>query len=235
MLKAILFDMGGTLDGDGLHWLDRFVMTYQSNGFALSRDAIRSAFDAAERRAATDAAIAESGLTTMIEQHVAWQFEALGVAGDPRAEAISRRFAAAIHDIACRNLDMLAQLVGLGFRLGVVSNGCGNVARLCEDFGFSRYLSVVIDSRRVGVAKPDPLIYTLAAEKLALPPDAVMMVGDSFDRDVVPAKSLGMRTAWLEGPMGRTCPDASLVDVRLRRLADLPKASVITASRTVVA
>ena len=25
MVRAILFDMGGTLDGDGQHWLDRFV------------------------------------------------------------------------------------------------------------------------------------------------------------------------------------------------------------------
>ena len=50
-----------------------------------------------------------------------------------------------------------------------------------------------------------------------------MMVGDSFDRDVRPAKAIGMQTAWLEGPAGRDCPDRALADVSLRALADLPE------------
>jgi FMN phosphatase YigB (HAD superfamily) len=49
-------------------------------------------------------------------------------------------------------------------------------------------------------------------------------VGDSFERDVVPAKKAGLKTAWLEGSMARECPDPSLVDLHLRRLADLPAA-----------
>jgi FMN phosphatase YigB (HAD superfamily) len=49
-------------------------------------------------------------------------------------------------------------------------------------------------------------------------------VGDSFDRDVLPAKKAGMKTAWLEGSAIRECPDPSLVDLRLRKLADLPAA-----------
>jgi FMN phosphatase YigB (HAD superfamily) len=52
----------------------------------------------------------------------------------------------------------------------------------------------------------------------------MMMVGDSFERDVVPAKKTGMKTAWLEGATARECPDPSFVDLHLRRLADLPAA-----------
>ena len=52
----------------------------------------------------------------------------------------------------------------------------------------------------------------------------MMMVGDSFERDVRPAKKAGMKTAWLEGVVPRECPDPSLVDLHLRRLADLPAA-----------
>jgi hypothetical protein len=33
-----------------------------------------------------------------------------------------------------------------------------------------------------------------------------------------------MKTAWLEGAVARQCPNPSLVDLRLRRLADLPAA-----------
>jgi putative hydrolase of the HAD superfamily len=108
--------------------------------------------------------------------------------------------------------------------LGVVSNGCGNVEKLCADFGYARFLSLIVDSRRVGLSKPAPAIYLYAAEKLGGDPATIMMVGDSFERDVVPAKKAGLKTAWLEGPTPRQCPDPSLADLHLRRLADLPAA-----------
>ena len=119
---------------------------------------------------------------------------------------------------------MLAVLKARGFELGVVSNGCGNVDVLCEDLGYTPFLSLVVDSRRVGLYKPDPAIYIYAASKLGRAPSAIMMVGDSFERDVRPAKSIGMKTAWLQGPRGGACPDPSSVDITLRALADLPRA-----------
>ena len=81
--QAILFDMGGTLDGDGLHWLDHFETLYARAGIALPREIRRAAFDEAERRAAVDEEIAHARLADMIDRHVAWQFEFLG-SGQPR-------------------------------------------------------------------------------------------------------------------------------------------------------
>src|SRR5450755_2676387 len=54
MIRAILFDMGGTLDGDGLHWLDRFAGLYQKFGASFPREKVRAAFDEAERRSLSD-------------------------------------------------------------------------------------------------------------------------------------------------------------------------------------
>jgi FMN phosphatase YigB (HAD superfamily) len=85
-------------------------------------------------------------------------------------------------------------------------------------------LSVIVDSRRVGLYKPDPAIYVHAVARLGFQPSSVMMVGDSFDRDVLPARSIGMKTAWLQGPFERACPDLSALDVCLRALTDLPAA-----------
>jgi putative hydrolase of the HAD superfamily len=76
----------------------------------------------------------------------------------------------------------------------------------------------------VGHFNPDPAIFIPAAEKLGGAPGAMMMVGDSFDRDVRPAKKAGMKTAWLQGTEPQECPDPELVDVHLRKLADLPAA-----------
>jgi putative hydrolase of the HAD superfamily len=221
-LGAVLFDMGGTLDGDGLHWLDRFGAAYRAAGIAVPAERLRAAFDEAERRAAFDDEIAGAGLHVMLRRHVSWQLAHLQLTDERLATRIVDSFEQPIRDIAVRNAALLDRLRRRGLRLGVVSNGCGNVGALCADLGYAPSLSVVIDSRRVGIAKPDPQIYALAADALALPPAAIMMVGDSFDRDVVPAKAIGMQTAWLHA--GRECPDRRRVDLVLRSLADLPAA-----------
>jgi FMN phosphatase YigB (HAD superfamily) len=224
MIRAILFDMGGTLDGDGLHWLDRFLALYKSFGMKFPREMIRAAFDEAERQSALNEAIASSNLAQMIELHVQWQLAHLGLK-DPELERhLVEGFIAPVREATAVNAQLLATLVERGFELGVISNGCGNVEKLCADFGYTPFLTVVVDSRRVGLFKPDPAIFLHAAEKLGGDPGTMMMVGDSFDRDVVPAKRAGMKTAWLEGAASRKCPDPSLVDLYLRRLADLPDA-----------
>jgi len=236
MIRAILFDMGGTLDGDGLHWLDRFVALYADAGARQPREVLRGAFDHAELLAATDEVIATASLEQMIDRHVGWQLahlHARGAALPPGADLHRRlvdAFVAPVRAAAAENVRLLADLTSRGLRLGVVSNGCGNVDVLCADLGYSPFLSVIVDSRRAGLYKPDPAIFIYAAAKMELRPSSVMMVGDSFDRDVRPAKSIGMLTAWLEGPSPRPCPDPSLADARLRHLAELPSMLEMRAS-----
>ncbi len=225
-------ELGRLLDGDGLHWLDRFERLYASAGADLPRDRVRSAFDAAEGHAASDPDIERAGFETMIERHVSWQLAHLELADRALHEHLVGGFIEPARACARANVHVLAELAGRGLRLGVVSNGCGNVDVLCADFGYAPYLSVVIDSRRAGVAKPDPAIFTLAARRLGIESSAIMMIGDSFDRDVRPAKAAGLLAAWLEGEIARECPDPSLLDLRLRRLVDLP-ASIAASARDV--
>ncbi|HZE57984.1 MAG TPA: HAD family hydrolase [Chthoniobacterales bacterium] len=224
MIRAILFDMGGTLDGDGLHWQDRFTALYRDFGVAVSRET----FDAAETRANQDREIGSSDFRQMIEFYVKWQLAHLGLTNAELEENLVRGFIAPARKAAAANVELLAELAGRGFRLGVVSNGCGNVDKLCDDFGYAPFLSVIVDSRRVGLSKPDPAIFQYAAEKLGRDPGEIMMVGDSFDRDVRPARQIGMKTAWLEGIEHRACPEPSLVDLRLRTLADLRNAPLLS-------
>ena len=224
MIRAIFFDMGGTLDGDGLHWLDRFLALYRDFGAEFPRDAIRRAFDEAERRSSLDEGIASADLPQMIELHVKWQLAHLGSKDRKLERHLIEGFVGPVREAVAANAQLLGSLVERGFELGVISNGCGNVEKLCADFGYATHLSVIVDSRRVGLYKPDPGIFVHAAEKLGGDPGSMMMVGDSFDRDVRPAKKAGMKTAWLQGMEPRECPEPRLVDLHLRRLADLPAA-----------
>jgi putative hydrolase of the HAD superfamily len=189
--------MGGTLDGDGEHWLDRFARLYADAGVELPREVIHKGFDHAERRAAVDEAIVTADFDTLVRQHLLWQAEVHGMHDPALHDRMAGAFLQPIREAGDRNRPILSRLNAAGLRLGVVSNACGNAAVLCDDLGYSPYLSCVIDSRVVGVAKPDVAIYELALGSLQLPPATVMMVGDSYERDIVPAHGLGLQTAWL--------------------------------------
>ena len=221
MIRAILFDMGGTLDGDGQHWLERFVSLYRGAGITLPRETLRAAFDEAERRANSESTIASSDFAQMIKHYVKWQLDHLGLTNSGIEEELIAGFSGPVREAVAVNVHLLAELAERGFELAVVSNGCGNVEKLCADFGYTPFLSAIVDSRCVGLYKPDPAIFAYALEKLGREPGEAVMVGDSFERDIVPAKQLGMKTAWLEGPDNRDCPDPALVDFRLRALGDL--------------
>jgi HAD superfamily hydrolase (TIGR01509 family) len=224
MIYGILFDFGGTLDADGGHWLDRFYRIYEEIGLRnLDKGAIKEAFYFADAQAALDPAMRKALYRDMMRRHVHWQFEKLKLRDPDKETQAADAFVRAAERVLRRNRKALEVLHHAGYRLGVVSNFYGNVETLCREFGYNTYMKVFVDSALVGVSKPDPAIYTLALEKLQLPANQVTMVGDNFDRDIVPAKGLGMRTAWLIGDQKRVCPDSSKVDITLRSLEELPE------------
>src|SRR3954467_15676638 len=96
MIRAILFDMGGTLDGDGQHWLERFVALYRAFGVSLPRETLRGAFDEAERQANSDETIAASDFGQMIELYVKWQLAHLGLTNAGLQEYLISGFSAPV-------------------------------------------------------------------------------------------------------------------------------------------
>lgn len=79
-----------------------------------------------------------------------------------------------------------------GFRLALVSNWDARLAKLCFDMGLYRYLDAVLSSASVGLIKPDPHIYEAACERLAVPPDRCVHVGDHYYADILGARSAGI-------------------------------------------
>ncbi len=90
--------------------------------------------------------------------------------------------------------EVLEELKGLGLRLACVSNNDGRLAAMIDSQGWGRFFDVLVDSERVGAAKPDPVIFRHALEALDMAPEEVIHVGDYYSTDVV-----GARRAGLEG------------------------------------
>ncbi|MBP1686539.1 MAG: HAD-superfamily hydrolase, subfamily variant 3 [Deltaproteobacteria bacterium] len=220
MLRAILFDYGGTLDGAGSHWLIRFGEQYQLAGLDLPFERRRAAFDHATQCAYGDPSVAAFGLRALVEYHVQRQFEHLGITDSARAVAVVAGFVRASQAGLESSRVVLARL-RQRVALGLISNFYGNVHRILEEAGLAALFTTVIDSGVVGVRKPDPAIFALAVQQLGCAPAEALYVGDSFEKDMVGAHAAGLRTGWLVDDLDCACPRPECIDVRLRSLAEL--------------
>jgi putative hydrolase of the HAD superfamily len=55
-----------------------------------------------------------------------------------------------------------------------------------------------VESSIVGIRKPDPALFALGVEALQLPAEEIVVIGDSYRKDIHPASKLGCRTIWLK-------------------------------------
>ena len=62
----------------------------------------------------------------------------------------------------------------------------------------AHYLEVLSNRRWLGFENR-PKDFALGVEALKMPAQKVLVVGDSIDKDIVPAHSLGCITAWFKG------------------------------------
>jgi HAD superfamily hydrolase (TIGR01549 family) len=195
-LQAILFDLGGTLDGDGEHWLNRFYLIYQEYLPLVTWEKLKAAFYQADARCMADLQVVSLGLAGLIRFHVDHQLAALQINSPELAQVLTEKFFAASQTKLRRNAGILSRLAPR-FRLGVVSNFYGNAARILDEVGIAPWLMAIVDSQVVGLRKPDPAIFSLALASLGCAPEAAAYVGDSYNQDIRPAKQLGLTAIWL--------------------------------------
>jgi epoxide hydrolase-like predicted phosphatase len=120
----------------------------------------------------------------------------LGVAPD---QLVERLFGAIGPDEAMIGAVRTARAAGL--RTGLLSNSWR-----AEDYPaglLEELFDAAVISGEVGLRKPDPAIYTLAAERLELPPEAIAFV-DDLPGNLKPARALGMTTIAHRGDAAET-------------------------------
>jgi len=215
----VLFDFGGTLDADGARWSVRFHAAYQAAGGAEPFAAFEAAFRASDRALERLAGIGRLGFRAMIDAQTALLLERLPDGGELRGKTIADQFHATTLAVVRRNEALLKRL-HTSYHLGVVSNFTGNLELCLHELGVMSYFTVVADSGRVGVTKPDPRLFQHALKWPGMASLPAWMVGDNFDADIRPAARLGLSTAWL-APAAAVSPESGLPTVRLATLTEL--------------
>ena len=120
------------------------------------------------------------------------------------------------------NKQVLEHLKQKGYPMVLVSNFYGNINQVLKDAGIDGYFEDVIESAVVGVRKPNPAIFALGVCALDLPASQVLVVGDTYGKDIVPAHKLGCHTLWIKGLQWEEKKvDESIPDGIIKKLSEM--------------
>ena len=205
MIEAVLFDLDDTLHDDTL---------------AFHSAAERVANEVAAERSIDPRALYAAYIA---EAEAFWKSLSPDAFGSPLAGLRARMWATAlrsvgIDDVALAEqcgaayndyrrqylrlwpgaLELLVSLRARGCKLGLITNGMAETHRekivLLELEGA---FDEIFIADEVGMVKPDPRLFQLAARRLGVPPERCAMVGDRYERDVRGAHDAGMFTVWM--------------------------------------
>jgi FMN phosphatase YigB (HAD superfamily) len=220
-LKAVFFDIGGTLVGPNLGLLGTWLRTA---GVACDDDQVCQVEPAArqahaELRHTVVGTPAIRGLYTQEVIRRLWADRP--VEPDVLQTAVNRVLATAMaagypvvpiwNQVLPGVAEGLAALRARGLPLIAVSNSDGSAESVLVAAGLRDSFEAVMDSHHVGFAKPDPRIFDAARAVLGVSADTVVHVGDLYDADVVGAHAAGIAAVLIDS--GDVWPDAPCIRV----------------------
>jgi len=207
-IEGVLFDMGGVVMESPLHAIARY-----ERARGLPANAINRAIAAAGEHGAW--ARLERGELTA--DTFCDPFEA-----DCRAHGVDVRGADIMRAIAEAGvarpimLEAIRRLRARHFRVGALTNNWKKSGP--EDdvipHALKSHFDVFIESRVVGLRKPDPKIYELACRALGVPPERTAFL-DDIGGNLKPARALGMTTIKVDDPHQALVDLGRVVDVDL--------------------
>ena len=125
-------------------------------------------------------------------------------------------------DLLQENKQVLEHLKQAGYPMVLVSNFYGNINQVLKDAEIDGYFKEVIESAVVCVRKPNPAIFALGVCALDLPASQVLVVGDTYGKDIIPAHKLGCHTLWIKGLQWEEKQvDESIPDGIIRKLSEM--------------
>ena len=205
-LGAIAGYYGGTIDSNGMHWAEVIWMAYEALKVPVSKAVFRDAYVHGERTLGKNPIVKpHHTFLDMLRLKSDLQIQWLKENGHLSAEAVTpelpEQLADWCYEYARKAIDsarpILEQLAER-YPLVLVSNFYGNIESVLKDFGLDHLFSAIVESAVVGIRKPDPAIFRLGVDKLGFPADEIVVVGDSYDKDIVPATRIGCQTIWLK-------------------------------------
>lgn len=250
-IKGIIFDYGGTLDTRGDHWSEVIWDGYRHHGINIDKASFRNAYVYGERALAVNPIVTpDFHFIDILRKKIMLQIQFLcgrqllptGKDDNEQqsklssqlemtdsemadtAECISTFINDTTNELLNENRHVLKCLQQAGLPMVLVSNFYGNIKTVLHDAHLDVFLKDIIESAVVGVRKPNPAIFALGVCALNLPASEVLVVGDTYSKDIVPAHKLGCHTIWIKGRQWEDkTTDESICDAVITRLDEMLK------------
>lgn len=180
-VKAIIWDMGG-------------VILYMQN--ETPRKELASEFGLSLQRVYAEIFDSETAQKAMIGQIPVsdhWQNvgASLGIPADRLVDFLGKFWSS---DAIDYQLIGLIQKLKQSYKTGVLSNAWEDLGEIMLNrWKIARNFDDIVISAEVGLAKPDPQIYRLAADRLRVQPHEVIFI-DDLARNIQAAKAVGFQT-----------------------------------------
>jgi putative hydrolase of the HAD superfamily len=193
LIKAIIFDLDNTLTDFMKMKADAVNAAIDGMidaGLDLPREAVRARIDAIYKEQGMEYQQVFDALLESELGHIDPKILASGIVAYRKARGSSLK--------PYPHVQMtLLELAKRGIRLAVVSDAPRAPAwlRLC-DLSLQHVFDVVVTHDDTREYKPSPAPFREALRRLGAPATAALMVGDWPERDMVGAKSLGMKTVF---------------------------------------
>jgi putative hydrolase of the HAD superfamily len=205
-IAAVVFDIGGVVQDSPLHAIARYERDHGLPPNAINHAVVASGEHGAWSRL-------ERGELTL----AAWcdPFER-----DCRAHGVSvnaPRLMTYIAEAGRARPEMLraiGRLRGAGLRVGALTNNWKTDTPAAAPAPLARHFDVFVESRAVGMRKPDPRIYELVCDRLGVAPARTAFL-DDIGTNLKAARALGMHTIKVSDPAEALRELSALVELDL--------------------
>ena len=227
-LRAVFFDIGGTLIGPNLRLLGAWL---RAAGVVCTDDQVAEV-DPFARRAHAErrqSVLGTPRIHGLYAEEILRRVDVTIASDADRFDgtvaqvlAIARAAGYPVvpvwNDVLPGVPEGLARLRARGLRLAAVSNSDGSAEAVLVSAGLRDAFEAVIDSHLVGFSKPDPRLFDIARAKLGVEREQVVHIGDVYEADVVGAHAAGLAAilidpggVWPEAPCPRVAGPADAI------------------------
>jgi HAD superfamily hydrolase (TIGR01509 family) len=229
-IQVIFLDYGGTLvfsdEGPAEVWR-KFLL--ELAGVDLAIAGIQRALENADLRFRSQVTMYHPPADVFWLDYDEFVLKELGVeSGGHKQLAVSINKAFQVHSwtSTCflkvgKRWEILRQL---GYRLGVISNNTEQLPRDLTDHALDAFFDSVTYSAEVGVEKPDPRVFELAIRRVGCAPNEAVHVGDSYEKDVLGARRVGIIPVRIDR-------ERRYLDADCLRINDLRELATVLATR----
>ena len=242
MIKAVLFDLGGTLhtntmpEGRDLWFAERLLRRLSDYGIdlpAAPEDIARSLPVNSEiYKHESEKTLRELPVAEIWNDYYLRDYRIGRERLAPIAEELSFLYDYERPCVMRRPYlkETMSELQAMGLKLGVISNIISRsvVPHFLTEYDIDRYMDCVITSADTGIRKPSADIFRIAERKLGLRPEELAYVGDTISRDVRGTRNAGWALMIQISFPGTAHRDAGLEnagfapDYFIRELSEIP-------------